>query len=53
MIYITDLHVSAMICRLDFLCFFSVHPHVFSTLPGKFFYGNTIGLTNKATASSI
>ena len=49
MIYITDLHVIGVIRRLDFLCFFSIHPHVFSALPGKFFYGNTIVLTKKAT----
>ena len=25
-----------MICRLDFLCFFSVHYPTFTTFPGKF-----------------
>ena len=56
LIYVTNLPVTAMICRLwDFIFHaFSAYILVFLVhCLGKFFYGNTIGLTKKATAGSI
>ena len=51
--YVTDLPVSAIICRLDFLCFVGIHLSTFSTLAGQFSFSKTKGLTNKATGSII
>ena len=36
--YTTDLPVSALICRLDFLCFVGILLCAFSTLSGFFFF---------------
>ena len=47
LLWVTDLPVSAMICRLDFPCFVGIYLCAFSTFPGWLFFGKTIGLTRR------